>query len=334
MSIQHQILGAAGRDNALLLHINTGQSVDRLLFDCGDGVLAGLPFAEIQRIDHLLFSHLHMDHVGGFDSFFRCTYNRESKPNVIWGPPESARILHHRFQGFRWNLHGETDVVWRVCEVGAEAVTRTRFALREAFAAAYPDGARPFTGTLIEEEAYTVEAIHLEHRGPSLGFLVREPVRRNVDRGKLEALKLPPGPWLKQVKHPAPGQTEIAVNGTRFSVAALQAALLSEAPGDGIAYLTDFLLDDAAMARLVPWLRGCRVLVCESAYRAADADLARQNGHVTTIGAAELARRAGVSRLLLIHLSDRYPPETWPELLDEARAIFPRTEFPRGWGLG
>ncbi|HOS44190.1 MAG TPA: ribonuclease Z, partial [Armatimonadota bacterium] len=68
--------------------------------------------------------------------------------------------------------------------------------------------------------------------------------------------------------------------------------------------------------------------------RAADADLARQNGHVTTIGAAELARRAGVSRLLLIHLSDRYPPETWPELLDEARAIFPRTEFPRGWGLG
>jgi ribonuclease Z len=169
---------------------------------------------------------------------------------------------------------------------------------------------------------------------PSLGFLVREPVRRNVDRAKLQALKLPPGPWLKQVKAPAPGQTEIAVDGTRFSVAELQAALLSEAPGDGIAYLTDFLLDEETMARLVPWLRGCRILVCESAYRDADADLARQNAHVTTAQAAELARRAGVGRLILIHLSDRYPPETWPELLDEARAIFPRTEFPRGWDIG
>lgn len=107
MSISFRILGKAGRDNALFVQVDSGQAVERLLFDCGDGCVSELPFADIQAIDHLFFSHLHMDHVGGFDSFFRCTFNRETKPNRIWGPPDTARILQHRFQGFLWNLHGE-----------------------------------------------------------------------------------------------------------------------------------------------------------------------------------------------------------------------------------
>ena len=41
---------------------------------------------------------------GGFDSFFRATYNRASKPVNVWGPPQTARILHHRFQGFLESL--------------------------------------------------------------------------------------------------------------------------------------------------------------------------------------------------------------------------------------
>jgi ribonuclease Z len=61
MSISFEILGAPGRDNALFVRIDSGQSIERLLFDCGDGCLNSVPFSEIQAIDHLLFSHLHMD---------------------------------------------------------------------------------------------------------------------------------------------------------------------------------------------------------------------------------------------------------------------------------
>jgi ribonuclease Z len=86
MSINFRVLGAAGSDNALFVQVDSGQAVERLLFDCGDGCLSQLSFGEIQAIDHLLFSHLHMDHVGGFDSFFRCTFDRNTKPNQIWGP--------------------------------------------------------------------------------------------------------------------------------------------------------------------------------------------------------------------------------------------------------
>ena len=104
MSLSFQVLGDAGRDNALLATIDSGQSVARLLFDCGEGCLGQVPFADSLAGDHLLFSHLHMDHVAGFDAFFRRTFNRTARPNHVWGPAGTSEILHHRFRGFLWNL--------------------------------------------------------------------------------------------------------------------------------------------------------------------------------------------------------------------------------------
>jgi ribonuclease Z len=46
---------------------------------------------------------------------------------------------------------------------------------------------------------------------------------------------------------------------------------------------------------------------------------------------ANLARRAGVDRLVLFHLSARYRPPEWREMLAAARAIFPNASFPAGW---
>ena len=102
-------------------------------------------------------------------------------------------------------------------------------------------------------------------------------------------------------------------------------------PGDSVAYLTDFLLDDTAAGRLAEALKGVGSVVCESQYRDADLELARRNYHMTAVQAASLAARAGVGRLVLFHLSDRYRPEEWAGLLAEARAVFPATAFPDHW---
>src|SRR5262245_59722772 len=134
MPLSFQVLGDTGRDNALLVNVDSGQAVTRLLFDCGDGCLWQLPFGRIQEIDHLFFSHLHMDHVGGFDTFFRCTYNRASKENHIWGPPITAEILQHRFRGFRWNLVADATGAWHVHDLYPDRVVTFRFDLPEAFA--------------------------------------------------------------------------------------------------------------------------------------------------------------------------------------------------------
>jgi ribonuclease Z len=55
------------------------------------------------------------------------------------------------------------------------------------------------------------------------------------------------------------------------------------------------------------------------------ADNAHQYYHSTATQAASLAVEAGVSALLLTHLSSRYQDESVHHLLEEARAIFPHS---------
>jgi ribonuclease Z len=136
------------------------------------------------------------------------------------------------------------------------------------------------------------------------------------------------------VRGPQAGDEEVVVvEGTPRRVRELQEALLVITPGDSVAYLTDFLLDEAAVERLADALKGVGTVVCESQYRHADLELACRNYHMTATQVASLAARAGVGRLVLFHISDRYQPEEWPELLAEARSVFPATTFPNHWAM-
>ncbi len=334
MSITFEILGNAGKDNAALVRIDTGQSLERLLFDCGERCLDGLALSEVQAIDHLLFSHLHMDHVAGFDSFFRATYDRTGRPNRIWGPPETIRIMQHRFRGFLWNLVAGHPASWEVGDIHPGQIERARFLTAEQFAQAHPLPPLP-SASLIDTPALRVDALQLDHHTPSMAYIVREKPRQRIDPVWLAELGLRPGPWLQLVKAPPSPEDPptVLIEDAPHDLAALRAALLIEAPGEALAYLTDFLLDDAALARLTPALRGCTTVICESQYRHEDLELARRHYHITASQAADLARRAEVGELVLFHVSDRYQREGWRGLLAEARAIFPNTRFAHHWQI-
>lgn len=332
MSIDHQVLGAAGRDNALLVRVDSGQARHRLLFDCGD-CLSDLSRSEIRRIDHLFFSHLHMDHVAGFDALFRCTYDRDPKPNVVWGPPGTSKILHHRLRGFWWNLHAELPGTWRVHDVHADHLRSCRFVTAEAYEIRHEEGSAAVGRCILDGPGFTVEALHLDHRGPCLAYLVREKARINVDPGRLAALGLRPGPWIQQLKQADDPGSQVEIDGEVHDLRKLRDQLLVETPGESIAYLTDFLLDESTRSRLASWLAGCDTVVCEAQYRHRDLELARRNFHATTTQVAGMARRAEISRLILFHLSERYEVEEWREMLEECRQIFPDTFFPDHWVL-
>jgi ribonuclease Z len=332
MTLSLQVLGGPGRDNALLVTIDSGQAVNRLLFDCGEACVSGLALADVQGIDHLCFSHFHMDHVAGFDGFFRCVCGRTDRPNHVWGPPGTGTILHHRFQGFMWNLVGGTQAAWHVHDLHPGRMQSYRFELAEAFAHAHDEGEKAWDRTIFEGPGYTVEAFLMDHGTPSIAYVVRETPRVNVDPARLAALGLRPGPWLQRVRGPRADEREtVVVAGETRRLKELQEALVTITPGDAVAYLTDFCLDEAAMDRLAEALKAVGTVVCESQYRQADEALAVRNYHMTTTQAAGLARRAGVGRLVLFHLSDRYRPEEWRAMLDEARAVFPATTFPGHW---
>jgi ribonuclease BN (tRNA processing enzyme) len=67
------------------------------------------------------------------------------------------------------------------------------------------------------------------------------------------------------------------------------------------------------------------LFLCEAAYHDRDEDDPdpARRGHMTPVEAAQLARRAGVTRLLLTHY--RSVPERDGELLAEASAAFGRS---------
>lgn len=333
MSITFEILGSPGRDNALLLRVDSSQSINRLLFDCGDGCVNTIPYSEILAIDHLFLSHLHMDHIGGFDYLFRCLFNRVNKVNHIWGPAGTADIIHHRFQGFLWNLHLEMSGTWLVHDVCQSEVATSRFELCEAFVIKHNEGVLERNTQLVDLGTCTVECYLMNHGTTSLAYIVREKSRSNVDTSRLAALGLRPGPWLKQLKDHTNGPDNIVIDGKPHSMATLRESLVTETAGDSIAYLTDFLLDDAAATHLSKALHGCGTMVCEAQYRNVDRELALRNYHMTTGPVAELAKQSAVNQLVLFHLSDRYNTREWNEMLLEARTVFPKTSFPDSWHI-
>jgi ribonuclease Z len=332
MSIEYRVLGLPGHDNALFVRLSTGQAIHRFLFDCGQGCIDALGRAEIQAIDHLLFSHFHIDHISGFDAFFRANYYRATQHNVVWGPPEATEVMHARFQGFTWNLQEGTEVHWHVHAIHPGSIERTYADLGDGFTQPHVNRSLPYDGTLLDEEAYTLEAVHLDHGIPSIGYILREKPHSNIDADALSSLGLKPGPWLQAIKRPSQaGERTLEVEGKLFPLGDLRKKLLKETPGESIAYLTDFVVAEEERKRLISFLRGCGTLVCEGTYRQDDAYLAERNLHLTSRQAAELARDAGVQRLVLIHLSDRYTPDEWRALLKEARDIFPAASFPEQW---
>lgn len=335
MAISFQVLGAAQRDNALFVRVDSGQAIARLLFDCGERCPTALPISDLLALDHLLFSHQHMDHIAGFDTLFRRIYNRPDRPVEVWGPPGTGTIMHHRFRGFQWNLIEGQPGTWLVHDLAAQRRETWRFEATEGFTTAHALGTQTLDGPCINTPAFTVEALTMNHSTPSLAYVVREQTRVNIDPARLAEWGLRPGAWLQQVKErQADEESDLEIDGVRHRLDALRATLLVETPGESLAYLTDFILDDSARERLLPVIKGCTTLVCESQYLQADQELAVRNYHMTATQVADLARRAGVGQLLLIHVSERYRHDELPVLLAEAQAVFPNTSFPEHWEIG
>lgn len=333
MTIHARVLGRLGWDNSLLARVDTGKRTLHLAFDAGDGCLGSLSLGTLRRIDALFFSHAHMDHIAGFDAFVRATCGRPGEPLAIFGPPGTARIVHHRLQGYLWNLVGPgSHGAYRVHDVHPDHMEVHRFLTAEGFAEDHVEEPVPFEGIAWSTPQVRVEARILEHHGPCVSYQVVETDRLTLDTTALAEAGLRSGPWCAAVKDLQRPDEELVLAGDeRFSLGELRERLLTRRPGQRVAYVTDILLDEVAMDTLVPWLSGCDTLVIECAFREHEAELARAHHHMHPAVVGRLAREAEVGEVVLIHLSDRYPDAEKAELLGEVRARFPAARLPDGW---
>ena len=77
----------------------------------------------------------------------------------------------------------------------------------------------------------------------------------------------------------------------------------------------------------MPYIEGVDLLYHEATFAEQDLPRAKETFHSTARQAAEIARMAGVKRLIIGHYSARY--EDTEPLLQEATAVFPETSLAR-----
>ncbi|HBO45006.1 MAG TPA: metal-dependent hydrolase [Planctomycetaceae bacterium] len=95
-------------------------------------------------------------------------------------------------------------------------------------------------------------------------------------------------------------------------------------PDRSMAYVTDTTADSAA--DYVSRIAGVDLLLHECYYSDEHADWARKTGHSSTSLVAEVAKKAGVGRLVLVHINPSRIDDD-PVGLGTAQILFPRTEI-------
>jgi ribonuclease Z len=93
-------------------------------------------------------------------------------------------------------------------------------------------------------------------------------------------------------------------------------------PGRSLAFITDTTVDGS----YTDFIRGVDLLIHECYFPDDLAVVAAKTGHSNTTPVAEMARKARVGRLFLMHLDPRRT-DADPIGLEQARKIFPKTEL-------
>ena len=332
MALESKVLGYPGQDNALFLGIDTGQTIYRLLLDCGDVNLFQLGKSTLQDMDHLFISHAHMDHICGFDSLFRNLYSRP-RPFHIWGPKGIIAIMHCRFRSFTWNLVERKGGEMIVHEVLEEEVLSSKFLCSEGFAKIHPlNESKRSNQILFQNEDFIVECVILDHKTECLAFKISEKDKEKISLEKLQKEGFLAGPWCSEVKRQdLPENHPISIRDKTYSLKVLKEKLLETKKGRGFAYVTDIIMHESNRNKVLSLIQECDELIIESTYLDADEELATRNFHLTASQAAALAKEGKIKKMILFHISDRYTREERLQMLSQVKQKVPEAYFPEHW---
>ncbi|MEH5011822.1 ribonuclease BN [Phytobacter diazotrophicus] len=274
---------------AILLNLQHPTQAGLWLFDCGEGTQHQLLRTSFNpgKLDRIFITHLHGDHLFGLPGLL-CSRSMagNAQPLTIYGPKGIREFVETSLR-----LSGSwTDYPLTIEEVSEGLVVDDGLRRVTAFALNHP----------VECYGYRIE----EHDKPGA-----------LEAQALIAQGVPPGPLFQRLKN---GETVTLADGR---IIRGEDFLAPATPGKKLAIFGDTAPCPAALQLA----QGVDMMVHEATLEHAMEEKANSRGHSSTHQAAQLARDAGVGRLVITHLSSRYDAEGSQQLLHECRTIFVQT---------
>jgi len=277
---------SAERNHPALLVEAAGQ---RILIDCGEGTQRQLlrSGAGFRRLDRILLTHAHLDHVLGLPGLFSTL-----------GLRQNADVM---------TIHGGAGTLDIVIRMLAGIWGAGRAPIPVQFAALSE-------GQVIDAGDFTIDCFPVRHRDTnSFGFVFKSPARRHLLSGRLAALGVPDGPLRGEL---AAGRPVVVAGRT------IDPEDVLGPPGGGKKLVV--IGDTETTEVLSQHVVDADLLVIEATFLDRDAPTARNYGHLTAAEAASFAAANNVGQLVLTHMSGRYEDE---EILAEAARIFPNSKI-------
>ncbi|MFA5105630.1 MAG: ribonuclease Z [Candidatus Micrarchaeia archaeon] len=166
-------------------------------------------------------------------------------------------------------------------------------------------------GKVYGENGFSVSAFRTKHSSKSFGYVFALPDKWRFNEKKAKGMGIL-GPLFTKIQKE--GKVKIGKKTIKLEEVA------QKVEGKRIVYTGDTMPSPAT----VKWAMGATVLFHEMSFSNEHEEEAKLTMHSTAGQAAEIARKAGVERLVGCHISPRY--EDAAPLEKQAQAVFPKSE--------
>ena len=168
-------------------------------------------------------------------------------------------------------------------------------------------------GELYRGKDYSISAFRVEHGGNAFGLVFQEDNKRKFNEAEAKGKGLK-GTMFREIQK----KGFVEVGGKKIKLDDVS----WERKGIKVVYSGDTQPTES----VVKAAEGADLLIHDATFGEGMGDEAEGRLHTTAAGAARIAKRAGVKKLVLTHISCRYA-NAEKELLSEAKAIFKNTEL-------
>lgn len=261
------------------------------MFDCGEGTQRQILETTIKprKIEKIFITHLHGDHIFGLPGFL------------------SSRAFQASDEQTDIDIYGP---------VGIKNYVQTSLKLsgsRLPYQINFHEFDESSLGKILETDKFIVYAEKLAHTIFCMGYrVVQKDLEGTLDAERLKAAGVNFGPLFGKIKS---GQDIVLEDGRTIYA---KDYISAPKPGKIITIIGDTRKTPAS-ERLA---KNADVLVHESTYGKGDEKIARNHGHSTNMQAAQVAKNAGVEKLLLNHVSARFLSRDCRQMEKDAASIF------------